>query len=56
MTQMNLFTKQKRLVVAGGRGVGGGMNWEFGISRWELLYIGWINKILLHSTENYSIS
>ena len=28
--------------------------WEFGISRYKLLYIGWINnKVLLCSTENY---
>jgi len=35
------------------RGIGGGMEWEFGISRWNLLYIGWINKILLYSTGKY---
>ena len=33
----------------------GEWDWEFGISRYELLYIGWINnKILLYSTGNYS--
>ena len=32
----------------------GGKDWEFGINRGKLLYIGWINnKILLYSTENY---
>ena len=37
-----------------GRGGGGGMVWEFGISRCKLLYIGWINnKVLLYSTGNY---
>ena len=36
------------------RRMGGRKNWEFGISRGKLLYIGWINnKVLLHSTENY---
>ena len=26
----------------------GGMDWEFGVSRYKLLYIGWIyNKVLL---------
>ena len=31
----------------------GGMEWEFGISRCKLLYIGWINnKALLYSTGN----
>ena len=30
------------------------MDWEFGISRCKLLYIGWINnKVLLYSTGNY---
>ena len=34
--------------------VGGGMEWEAGISRWKLLYIDWMNnKVLLYSTENY---
>ena len=32
----------------GGRGRGGGLDWEFGISRCELLYTEWINnKVLL---------
>ena len=30
------------------------MDWEFGINRCKLLYIGWINnKVLLYSTGNY---
>ena len=29
------------------------MDWEFGISRCKLLYIGWINKVPLYSTGNY---
>ena len=30
------------------------MNWEFGMSRYKLLYMGWIsNKALLYSTGNY---
>ena len=37
-----------------GRGGGGGRDWEFGVSRCKLAYIGWINnKVLLYSTENY---
>ena len=45
---------ENRLVVAKREGVGGGMEWEAGISRCELLYIEWINnKVLLYSTENY---
>ena len=45
---------ENRTVVAKREGVGGGMEWEFGISRCKLLYIGWINnKVLLYSTGNY---
>ena len=29
------------------------MDWESGVSRCRLLYIGWINKVLLYSTGNY---
>ena len=33
---------------------GGGKGWELGISRCNLVYIGWINShVLLHSTGNY---
>ena len=62
MTQMNLSMKQKqshrhienRLVVAKREGVGGGIDWEVGISRCKLLYVECINnKVLLYSTENY---
>ena len=42
-------------MVAKGEGVEGGMEWNVGVSRCELLYIEWINnKVLLYSTENYS--
>ena len=35
-------------------GGGGGEDWECGISRCQLVYIGWINnKVLLHSTGKY---
>ena len=41
-------------MVAKGEGCGGGKDWEFGISRYKVLYIGWINnKVLLPSTGNY---
>ena len=61
MTQMNLSVKQKqthrhREQTGGcqGKGGGGGMEWEVGVSRCKLLYIEWINnKVLLYSTENY---
>ena len=29
------------------------MEWEFGSSKYKLLYIEWINKVLLFRTENY---
>ena len=45
---------ENRLVVAKGERDEGGIDWEFGISRYKLLYIEWINnKVLLYSTENY---
>ena len=40
-------------MVAKGEGVGGGMEWQVGVSRCKLLYIECINKVLLYSTENY---
>ena len=44
---------ENRLGVAKrGLGGGGGMDWEFGISRCELLYKGWINKALLYGVGN----
>ena len=31
------------------------MDWEFGISRWKLLHIEWMNnKVLLYSTGSYT--
>ena len=41
-------------MVAKGEEGGGGKDWEFGISRGKLVYIGWINnKVLLYSTGEY---
>ena len=37
-----------------GGGEKGGMDWEFGVGRGNLLYLEWINyKAPLHSTGNY---
>ena len=45
---------ESRLVVAKGAEVGGGTEWEVGVSRCKLLCVEWINtKVLLCSTENY---
>ena len=58
MTQINLSTKQKKThrhreqtcSCQGGGGGRRGLDWEFGISRCKLVYIGWINnKVLLYS-------
>ena len=36
------------------RGGGGGMDWEFGVNRCKLVYIGWVNnKVSLYSTGSY---
>ena len=41
-------------MAANGEGLGEGMEWEVGVSRYKILYIEWINnKVLLYSTENY---
>ena len=43
--------------VAAGKGEenGRGLDWESGISRCKLVYIGWINnKVLKYSTGNYT--
>ena len=55
---MNLSVKKKqthrhREQICSCQGGGGGMEWEFGVSQCKLLYIGWINKVLLYSTGNY---
>ena len=53
---MSYLIYYKWRVLACGCQEGGGergMDWEFGISRYKLLYIGWINKVLLYSTGNY---
>ena len=53
-TESRITGMENRLVVAKGEGFGGGMEWEFGISRCKLLYIEWINhKVLLYSTGKY---
>ena len=44
---------ENRLVVAKGEADGGRIDWEVGVSRYKLLYIELINKILLYSTESY---
>jgi len=45
---------ENRLVIAKGEEGRRDMDWEFGVSRYKLLYIGWINnKALLYSTGNY---
>ena len=61
MRQMNISTKQKDpwtertdLWLPRVKDCGGGVDWEFGVSRCKLLYIEWINNnVLLYSTGNY---
>ena len=52
---MNICKKQthREHAVAKEKGSEGGKEWELGINRCKLLYIGWINKILLYNTRNY---
>ena len=55
MTKMNrnrLTDTEDRSVVAKWEGAVGQMEWEDGIGRCKLLYIGWMNnKVLLHSPD-----
>ena len=44
-----------RLVVAKGEGVGGGMDWDFGVSRCKLVYIEWINSKVLAQGTRFNI-
>ena len=60
-TQTNISTQQKQIhrrweQICGPQWEGGelGKDWEFGISRCKLLYTGWINKVPLYSTGNYT--
>ena len=47
--KMDLYREQ----ICGCQG-GGGMDWKAGISnKCKLLYMGWINKLLLYGTGNY---
>ena len=51
---MNLSLTENRLVVAKGERNEREKDWEFGVSRYKLLYIEWMNnKVLRYSTENY---
>ena len=44
---------EKRLVAKWEKGVSG-MNGEFGVSKWKLLHLEWINnEVLLYNTVNY---
>ena len=44
---------ENRLVVAMGERGGSRMDWDFGVSRCELLHLEWINiEVLLYSTGN----
>ena len=40
-------------MIAKGERVGGGMVWDVGVSIYKGLYMEWINKVILYSTENY---
>ena len=51
---MKLSAKQPHMenrLVAKGRALGR-MGWESGASRCKLVYVGWINKALLHGRGN----
>ena len=58
MTQMNISMKHNQTLrhkeqICVCQQVGGGKDWELWINRCKLVYIGWINMVLLYSTEIY---
>ena len=54
LNRNRLTNTENSLVVAKEGGGGIGMDWEFEISRYKLIYIRWTNnKVLLYSTGNY---
>ena len=49
-----LIDMENRLVVAKVEGAGSGIDQEFEVSRYKLLYVEWIsNEVLLYCTGNY---
>ena len=52
--QNRLTDIENRLGIAKGKRGRGRMDWEFGVSRYKLLHLAWINnKVQLCSTGNY---
>ena len=54
--QKQNYRNREQVYGCQGEGGWGKEGLELGISRCKLLYIGRINKVLLYSTGNYSIS
>ena len=53
-TETDSQTRRTDLWLPRGRKSRGGVDWEFGMSRYKLLSIAWINnKVLLYSTGNH---
>ena len=52
-TEIDSQTQRIDLCLPRGKGIKGGMDWDFGISRCKLLYIEWVNRVPLYSTGNY---
>ena len=52
-TEIDSKTQRIDLWLPRGKGIKGGMDWDFGISRCKLLYIEWVNRAPLYSTGNY---
>ena len=54
-TKQGQTHRKNRLVVAKRERVGGGTEWEAGVSKRRLLHTGWIyNKVLLYSSMGFS--
>ena len=56
-TETNSQTERPDLCLLKRGAVTGGRDWEFGVSSYKLLYIGWLNsKVLLYSTGIFNMS
>ena len=55
MLEMDLQTQRTDLWLPKGRGGEGKVDWESGVNRCKLVYLGWINnKVQLYNTGHYS--
>ena len=52
-TEVDLQTERSDLWLPEGGGGGSEMDWEFRVDKCKLLYLEWINKVLVYGTVSY---